>query len=472
MAAKVNSEPSSSSSSDDGSIKEEVDNQPIEDTADKHHGSDEEKGDCHHSTKEGTGTEGTDESKVFLSRIPQTFTNESIKRVLEESFGEDCVIDVSLVYEKSEDSDDWKNKGKDDHKDKQSAASTNPKSKDDTQQQHRGFAFVTFSSHATRQQAIDAGTVRGSAKPSSKRRHTLYIQPVVREEEGAGDDKDANKNICFLWKNFRCPYGDDCKFAHEGEGGCAANKASDGKDGESKNAVQKCFSFKKKGKCKLGDKCPFSHDVIKKSDDAEKKDATDEKNNNKRDEAQKDCINWKNKGKCRKGDKCPFRHDELVKQKVLTKKGKNNNVSNNNKQGDKAKQSLSVRVFGLNYDTTKEDIEIFFKDCGKIMEITFPTFDDSDRSKGYCGVLFTSPKAVAKAVEMNGSELHGRWLSIQEGKMFLRKWEEVENERRGGKGGGADKRSFGEDGGREKKELMVGEFGQKVKKRKKHGYAE
>ena len=94
---------------------------------------------------------------------------------------------------------------------------------------------------------------------------------------------------------------------------------------------------------------------------------------------------------------------------------------------EKEKQPLSVRVFGMNYETTENDIREFFQDCGKIQDVTFPIFDDSGRSKGYCGVWFCSPKAVQKAVELDGQELHGRWLRIQAGKMYLKQWEELHN---------------------------------------------
>jgi RNA recognition motif-containing protein len=116
----------------------------------------------------------------------------------------------------------------------------------------------------------------------------------------------------------------------------------------------------------------------------------------------------------------------------------------------------------LNYDTTEDDVRDYFKDCGPIVEITFPTFEDSGRSKGYCGVLFQSPKAVAKAVEKDGMELHERWLSVQAGKMYLRQWEQRDNER-------AEKSKREKEGDDNKP--SVGEYGQKVKRRKTHGYS-
>ena len=412
-----------------------------------------------------------DTCKVFLSRIPQTFNEESITRILQDRFGEGCVIEVSIVYERSEeDNDDTK---KDIMKEGKSE-------KDEAATEHRGFGFVTFATTAQRQAAIDAGTVRGSAKSKSKRKHTMYIRPVVRDDEEVGNaicsstTSGSNKNICFLWQQHRCPYGEDCKFVHEGDGGSIQ------KDDTIKKKKEKCFQFKKCGKCKLADKCPYSHDIAIKTtaqsnkSDNDNDDTGGDKNNNKnkKDKSQVDCINWKNKGKCRKGIKCPYRHDESIRDKVLAKKNKNKDSNNNSsddkqqKKDTKNRHPLSIRVFGLNYDTTSDDIRTFFKHCGPIMEITFPTFEDSGRSKGYCGVLFQSPKAVEKAVAMNGSELHGRWLSIQEGKMYLRKWEEVENGRKRNKDDDDDDAKMKE----EREKPLIGEYGQKVKKRKKHGF--
>ena len=133
---------------------------------------------------------------------------------------------------------------------------------------------------------------------------------------------------------------------------------------------------------------------------------------------------------------------------------------------DKNRQPLSVRVFGMNYETTEAEIRSFFKDCGPIVELTFPLFEDSGRSKGYCGVRFQSPKAVEKAVALNGKELQGRWLSIQEGKMYLRKWEQNETSRR------EDRKDASLDCSEEREKPLVGEFGQKVKRRKRHGFKE
>jgi len=228
---------------------------------------------------------------------------------------------------------------------------------------------------------------------------------------------------------------------------------------ENKKKKKKCFEFKKKGRCKAGDSCPFLHELGSKRKKSEEMRCVVAPSSND-DKKNKDCINWKTKGKCRKGDKCPYRHDEAVREALLLKKSKKDAVPSQNSE-EKMRQPISVRVFGLNYDTTEDDVREYFNECGPIVEITFPTFEDSGRSKGYCGILFQSPKAVAKAVEKDGKELHERWLSVQAGKMYLRQWEQRDSDR-------AEKSKRDKD---DEKGLPVGEFGQKVKRRRTHGFS-
>jgi len=406
-----------------------------------------------------------DSRKAFLSRIPQAFNTDNIKNLLETNFGIDSISEVVIVYDRS---DDASNEGGiNAHR---SDNATVGKLGDKQQQQHRGFGFVTFTTQEQYQTAIDSGTVRGSTSAKSHRKYTLYIRPVTRSDDSsnnnyysgtiANDDnattsvpKEDERNICFLWTKHRCPYGSNCKFIHVGEGGCSTT-TSNGDD-----VVTTVTKTKKKKRNK---------------DDDNKTTTTKEE----KDKSQIDCINYKNKGKCRKGDKCPYRHDAYSlrnnkkKQQLLSKQlgedGETSNTKEETMTTMKKRQSLSIRVFGLNYTTTEQDLHDYFTHCGKIMEITFPTYDDSGRSKGYCGVLFTSPKAVEKAVALDGSELHGRWLRIQEGKMYLKKWEEAENIRSSRKEG--NERLGNTDDVNSGGDCEKGEYGQKVKRRKKHGF--
>ena len=343
-----------------------------------------------------------DDYKLHISRVPTTFTEDVVKRILEEQLGDGSVAELVLIFPKE-----------DEEVEKQENAPKGEAPK------HRGFGFVTLNSAKLHQQALDLKTIRGSLKPNSSKKSTMYLRPYTEVNK---DEVNPDANHCYLWSLNRCPYADDCKFTHSGPGGCRIiEKSSTKKKG-------KCFAFKK-GKCTKGDECSFSHDFEPDKKDQESK---DKKEQSKKDtpQSEKDCINWKTKGKCRKGDKCPYQHDEALLQAFLEKKNKKKDKkeSKDDDAKDKSRQPLSVRCFGMNYATTEEDIRDFFKDCGKIVEVTFPVFEDSDRSKGYCGVLFQSPKAVAKAVELDGKELFGRWLQIQAGKMYLKKWEQYEKE--------------------------------------------
>jgi hypothetical protein len=289
----------------------------------------------------------------------------------------------------------------------------------------------------------------------------MYLRPYHAPAPKGSKEPSEFHTVCYLWSQNRCPYGDDCKFSHVGPGSCRV--------AASQKKKQKCFAFKK-GKCPRGEDCPFSHDFVPDPTVTKMKqctEATPDKPQTITNESDKHCINWKTKGKCRKGDKCPYRHDTTVQRLALekiNKKKRQRDTSNHEQGGEEEggdeptnkknnnknpKQPLSVRVFGLNYDTTEQDVRGFFQHCGPIVEVTFPLFEDSGRSKGYCCVLFQSPKAVDKAIELDGQELFGRWLRIQSGKMKLRQWEEHEKsakEERGGGRGGDSSESFQAEG--------------------------
>ena len=429
----------------------------------------EEYGGPPHDGDGGIGGDDWDSRKAFISRIPSAFDSGSVKRILEEKFGTGSVEDVSIVYNR-EDGDDGEEGRGGEQFDEARAESSNA---DDSSREHRGFGFATFFSASVRDEAIKVGTVRGGARETSKRKQTIYIRPLDRSSAEGGDE--GNKNICHLWSMKRCPYGDDCKFQHVGEGACI-DKPKDlaPLSKAERDKKKKCFSFKKKGKCAKGDACPFSHDV----NPAKQDDGDDGNAKQAKSASEKDCINWKKKGKCRKllnsKGGCPYRHDEKVRAAALAKKA-DRSADNKRKLGDdgqsggeKLKQPLWIRVFGMNYDTKEEDIRALFQDCGPIVEISFPTFEDSDRSKGYCGVLFQSPKAVEKALLLHETELHGRWLSVQAGKMMLKQWEARERKSRSEKGtADTDDKS---NHTAEEALPEIGEFGQRVKKRKKHGH--
>mmetsp|Transcript_18847 Transcript_18847/g.35164 ORF Transcript_18847/g.35164 Transcript_18847/m.35164 type:complete len:383 (+) Transcript_18847:111-1259(+) len=364
-----------------------------------------------------TENSGTSLYKLHISRVPTQFTAEIVERIFVDALrgdsnDENIVESVELIYPREDDPQE------------DTEATKDPQQEPSVE--HRGFGFVTLSSQKLLDKALKLQTLKGGKTPASTKLYTMHLRPYRDESD------DEDKDVCYLWNLFRCPYGDDCKFRHVGEGGCLLMNSNTDKDEQvqAKKKRGKCFAFKKKGKCAKGDDCPFSHDFEPTAKNVAEPAGGEEPKNETVPKSQKDCINWKTKGKCRKGDNCEYRHDPQVQEKALEKKRKrqdNGNedaeTKNNKNKKNKVKQPLSIRVFGMNYDTTQDDIMDFLKDCGKIHKVEFPVFEDSGRSKGYCGVWFASPKAVAKALELDGQELHGRWLRIQSGKMLLREWE-------------------------------------------------
>ena len=125
---------------------------------------------------DGDGDDGGDEDgrKAFLSRIPQMFDSDAVKRVMESEFGEGCVEDVAIVRERPPDDDDERGGG---------GGGGGGK---DGEHGHRGFGFVTFATRAHRDRAVGAGTARGPATPGSSRRRTMYVTAVVRDGNGGG----------------------------------------------------------------------------------------------------------------------------------------------------------------------------------------------------------------------------------------------------------------------------------------------
>jgi RNA recognition motif-containing protein len=328
-----------------------------------------------------------DSLKIFVSRIPSKINEATIRGLIEEHFGEGSVKDVQLVYN---------------HTDKQPDDDDNDNYNDnhDTTN-HRGFGFVIMANPQAHSRALQKGSLR--VHLSNKRKRTMYLRPVVREDPSSIENneqdhvlnpQDTNpnpmdqKNICFLWTQNTCPYGTDCKFEHTGPGGCRILSPTDPTTTTNKKRG-KCFSFKKTGKCKLGDACPFRHVLGVPSDSSH-----------------------------------PVRQSKRRRESL-------DETGTQKRKRDKVPQPLSVRVFGLNYNTTEADVREFFEPCGKIREISYPVFEDSGRSKGYCGVWFTSPKAVQKACEeLDGKELQGRWLRVQAGKMLIQQWETMEKDRK------------------------------------------
>ena len=363
-----------------------------------------------------------DEHKIHISRVPTTFDETVVRRILADHLQiQEDDIHVELIHPRTNENEasakqpsqptgDSSNQNNDDDITKFSKSNI----KESEPSAHRGFGFITLTKKELYDKIITCSTIKGGRKPTSTKLHTMHIRPYTTSPD--------ETNQCYLWTQGRCPYGNECKFKHNGPGACSVPVAKPADDESKKRG--KCFAFKK-GKCIKGDACPFTHQVQMPSIQMEEPNTSIPK-------SERDCLSWKSRGKCSKADNCPYRHDPKYIKKVEEKRKRKREAQEGNTKSStapdesgnkKQKQPLCIRVFGMAYDTTPEDIKAFFQDCGKIQRMEFPTFEDSGRSKGYCGIWFSSPKAVEKAVELNGQELLGRWLSVQAGKMYLKEWE-------------------------------------------------
>ena len=288
--------------------------------------------------KEAKTTVKADEEnawKIHISRVPTQFTEQVVWRILADSLwkdDEECstqeresLMKVELILQKEDDDENGKasnsflqkqqqhQQQRAAHFDYQYRQYENPHAH---RQQHRGFGFVTLGTQALYDKALSLSTIKGGKKATSKRLHIMHLR--------AYSEKESETNVCYLWSQHRCPYGENCKFEHVGPGACQETSASQPTPLDHRAAMKKrrgkCFAYKK-GKCTKGDDCPFSHDfpLPSKTKDADEKQCLPVVI---RPDCEKDCINWKTKGKCRKGETCPYKHDPQILKKLMKKKKK------------------------------------------------------------------------------------------------------------------------------------------------------
>ncbi len=81
--------------------------------------------------------------------------------------------------------------------------------------------------------------------------------------------------------------------------------------------------------------------------------------------------------------------------------------------------SKKLYVGNLPFTVTQEKLEELFAAYGQIDEAVLITFKDTGRSKGFGFITINDDAQADKAVqEMNGKELEGRKLTVNEAKPF------------------------------------------------------
>ena len=77
--------------------------------------------------------------------------------------------------------------------------------------------------------------------------------------------------------------------------------------------------------------------------------------------------------------------------------------------------SNKLFVGGLSWDTKEDGLKDFFSQVGKVEEVKIITDRISGRSKGFGFVTMSTEEEAKKAIEeLNGKELDGRTLTVNE----------------------------------------------------------
>jgi len=77
------------------------------------------------------------------------------------------------------------------------------------------------------------------------------------------------------------------------------------------------------------------------------------------------------------------------------------------------KDAKLVYVGNLNFKSDRAELIQFFKNCGKIVNIDFPRWKDSNKKRGFAMVEFLDSKSIKQAVKLNGKELDGREVIVE-----------------------------------------------------------
>ena len=100
--------------------------------------------------------------------------------------------------------------------------------------------------------------------------------------------------------------------------------------------------------------------------------------------------------------------------------------------------SKKIYVGNLSFRTTEEELSGLFEQVGAVESVSIITDRDSGRSKGFGFVLMDEGGADKAIATLNGSQLGGRTLTVNEARPMVKK----EFSGRSGSGGGGGFRRY------------------------------
>ena len=86
-----------------------------------------------------------------------------------------------------------------------------------------------------------------------------------------------------------------------------------------------------------------------------------------------------------------------------------------NELNDEAAQARTVYVGNLGYETTKQQLEKFFQDCGEINDVRFPGESGDRAERGFAFVVFGTELSARRACGSNQSEFDDRRINVRMG---------------------------------------------------------
>jgi RNA recognition motif-containing protein len=102
--------------------------------------------------------------------------------------------------------------------------------------------------------------------------------------------------------------------------------------------------------------------------------------------------------------------------------------------------SKKLYVGNLSFQTTEEELNGIFSQFGAVESVTIITDRDTGRSKGFGFVVMEQADADKAIEQLNGSQLGGRNLTVNEARPMVKREFSDRGRGRGGGGGGGRKR--------------------------------
>jgi len=96
--------------------------------------------------------------------------------------------------------------------------------------------------------------------------------------------------------------------------------------------------------------------------------------------------------------------------------------------------SKKLFVGNLSFQTTESDVNEAFAQCGAVEAVSIITDRDTGRSKGFGFVTMSEEDAEKAIAQLNGSQLNGRALTVNEAKPMVKR-----DFGGGGRGGGRNR---------------------------------